>query len=48
MVAMAADDSNFNAPTEEIEGQIDIAGLEPGRHIVLVRGQDQDGNWESG
>lgn len=38
-------DGAFNAPEEEVEATLDVTGLEPGRHILFVQGQDEEDNW---
>jgi carboxypeptidase T len=42
---MAPVDGAFDSPVEEVTGAVDTAGLDTGRHILFVRGQDGDGNW---
>ncbi len=42
---MMAADGAFDEKIEEVLGHIDTAGLDIGRHIIFVRGQDANGNW---
>lgn len=42
---MAAVDGVLDSPVEAMSATIDSGGLDAGRHIVFVRGQDADGNW---
>jgi carboxypeptidase T len=42
---MTAADGNFNQKVEGVVGTIDTTGLDLGRHMVFVRGQDASGNW---
>ena len=42
---MMATDGAFDTTTEAIEATVDTATLSTGRHMILVRGQDGDGNW---
>ncbi|MCP4746464.1 MAG: carboxypeptidase [Desulfobacteraceae bacterium] len=44
-IAMDAGDGNFNSAAESVQATIDTTGIDPGKHIVFVRGQDADGNW---
>lgn len=43
--SLEATDGAFDSITEAVSGKIDLAGIEPGRHILFVRGQDINGNW---
>jgi hypothetical protein len=43
--AMNPQDGAFNAKTEKVTAVIAPGLLNPGRHILYVRGQDLDGNW---
>ena len=38
-------DGSFDSPTEEATGELDLIGLQPGRHLVFVVGQDASGRW---
>lgn len=38
-------DGIFDSPMEAVQGTIDTTGLESGRHMIFVRGQDAVGNW---
>ena len=38
-------DGSFDAKTEDVQAVVDTTGLDIGRHIIFVRGQDADGNW---
>jgi uncharacterized repeat protein (TIGR01451 family) len=42
---MAAADGSFDEKVEAVEATVSTAGLEPGRHILFVRGRDLLGNW---
>jgi hypothetical protein len=42
---MGAADGSFDAPVEAVTAVVGTTGLDPGRHIVFVRGRDADGNW---
>jgi carboxypeptidase T len=42
---MAPMDGHFDSVQESVQATLDTAGLENGRHILFVRGQDADGNW---
>ena len=42
---LSASDGTFNATIEAITGQINTAGLTPGRHSVFVEAQDAAGHW---
>ncbi len=43
--ALTAVDGSFNTSVESGRGVIDTTGLDTGRHIVFVRGQDANDNW---
>lgn len=43
--AMDAADGAFDATSEAVTATLDTTGLDAGRHIVYVRGQDEAGNW---
>ena len=43
--AMIAVDGAFDETVEAVTATLDTTGLSEGRHIVYVRGQDDDGNW---
>ena len=43
--AMAATDGAFDISREAVTATLDTTGLDEGRHIVYVRGQDGEGNW---
>jgi hypothetical protein len=38
-------DGAFDSARETVTGAVDTAGLQPGRHMVFVRGRDAAGNW---
>lgn len=38
-------DGTLDAPEEAVEATLDVTGIEPGRHILYVEGQDAGGNW---
>ncbi len=42
---LSAGDGSFNATIESITGQVNTAGLTPGRHTVFVEAQDAANNW---
>ena len=42
---MAAADGAFDSSVENAIAQIDTHGWPAGRHLILVEGQDADGNW---
>lgn len=42
---MTATDGTFNATVEAVAATLDTTGLQEGRHIFYVRGQDTNGNW---
>jgi hypothetical protein len=42
---MFAVDGSFDSPTEAVTAPVSTSGLDPGRHLVFVRGRDADGNW---
>ena len=42
---MAATDGSFNSTTENVTATINTTGLSQGRHILFLRGKDQNGNW---
>ena len=44
-VNLFAADGGFNGEVEQVTVSIDTGGMNGGRHIVFVRGQDADGNW---
>ncbi|MCB2149595.1 MAG: carboxypeptidase [Deltaproteobacteria bacterium] len=44
-LTMDPGDGAFNTTVETVTAEIDTAGLEAGRHLVFVRGQDENGNW---
>jgi len=44
-IAMTAVDGNFNQTIESVRGTVDTTGLDNGRHILYVRGQDAAANW---
>ncbi|MCP4746466.1 MAG: carboxypeptidase [Desulfobacteraceae bacterium] len=43
--AMTAGDGTYNTAVEHVKATIDTTGMNPGQHIVFVRGQDADDNW---
>ncbi|WP_394841786.1 peptidase M14 [Pendulispora brunnea] len=44
-IAMKSADGAFNAKLEKVTATLDTTGWSSGRHIVLVEGQDAQGNW---
>jgi len=42
---MLPSDGAFNASSESVIASVSTAGWAPGRHLILVEGQDADGNW---
>jgi hypothetical protein len=42
---LAAADASFDQTIEQVEGSVNTTGLNSGRHLIFVRGQDTDGNW---
>ncbi len=44
-VPLAAADNAFDSPVEAVLAQLDSSALAPGRHILYLRGKDNDGNW---
>ena len=42
---MAAADGTFNSKSEGVIASINTIGLNAGKHIIFVRGQDVAGNW---
>ena len=44
-ITMRAVDDGLDSPVKAMSATIDTGGLDAGRHIVFVRGQDADGNW---
>ncbi|PRP93583.1 M14 family zinc carboxypeptidase [Enhygromyxa salina] len=43
--AMAATDGTFNSTVEGVTATIDTTGWAVGRYLLMVEGQDADGNW---
>ena len=43
--AMSAADGSFDANMEQVQATLDTSKLTPGPHLILVEGQDADGNW---
>ncbi|MEZ4296422.1 MAG: M14 family zinc carboxypeptidase [Polyangiaceae bacterium] len=43
--AMSASDGTFDATSEGVTASIDTTGWSAGRYLLLVEGQDADGNW---
>ena len=43
--ALAAADGGFDGQVEAVAASLSSEGIEPGRHVVYVRGQDAAGNW---
>jgi len=43
--AMAAADGDFSSTAEAVTAVLDTTGWSTGSHILLVRGQDANGNW---
>jgi hypothetical protein len=44
-VSMEASDGDFDTPVEDVDGTVSTKGLDPGQHIVYVRGLEANGNW---
>ncbi len=44
-VPLSASDDDWGEESEDIEAVLDTTGLGPGRHYVLVHGQNEDGDW---
>lgn len=44
-ILLQAADGAFDSPQEEVIGVIDTWGMQAGRHLVYLEGQDADGNW---
>ena len=44
-IPLAAIDGAFDSPVEHVLGHVDVSDLMPGRHILYIRGQDDEGNW---
>lgn len=42
---LTAADGTFDLPLEVVSGTVNLSGLNPGRHILFVRGQDSAQNW---
>lgn len=42
---LAPADGSWGGTREVVEGQVPIAGLPPGRHLVLIRGRTDNGTW---
>jgi len=42
---MYPSDGAFNATVEGVTANVDTSGWTPGRHLILVEGQDANGNW---
>jgi cell division septation protein DedD len=42
---MAPSDGSFNSPVEGAEATLDTGSLSIGRHVILVRGKDDQNNW---
>ena len=42
---LTARDGSFDEPTEPVSATIETASLGPGRHLILVRARDVNGNW---
>src|SRR5690606_18835317 len=47
-VALAASDGAFDETNEQVEGTIDLTGLEPGRHLLYVQGTNARGSGTPG
>lgn len=43
--SLSAADGTFDSPVEALDAVIDTAGLDLGRHLVLLRAQDAGGAW---
>jgi hypothetical protein len=43
--SMNPSDGAFNATVEGVTASVSTAGWTPGRHLILVEGQDANGNW---
>lgn len=44
-IAMNPSDGSFNSTIENVTATIDTTSLNPGRHIIYVRGKDTGNNW---
>ncbi len=44
-IAMSASDGTFDATSEGVTASVDTTGWGAGRYLLLVEGQDADGNW---
>lgn len=44
-IPLVASDGAFDETMEALEIDLDTFSLNPGRHVIYVRGQDADGNW---
>jgi len=42
---LKASDERFDNPIEMAEAEIDVSKLNPGKHMIFVRGKDAGGNW---
>jgi hypothetical protein len=42
---LSAVDGSFDAPIELVRVSSDNLSLSPGRHLVFIRGQDDEGHW---
>ena len=42
---LKASDERFDSPIEMAEAEIDVSKLNPGKHMIFVRGKDAGGNW---
>lgn len=44
-IAMSPSDGLFDSTIEGVEASVDTTGWSEGKHVLFVRGQDNDGNW---
>ncbi|MBN1260265.1 MAG: PKD domain-containing protein, partial [Anaerolineae bacterium] len=42
---MTVSDGSWGGVAEDVEAMVDVSGLSLGRHLVLVHGQNDDGDW---
>jgi murein tripeptide amidase MpaA len=45
VTSLPAADGTFDQPIEDFTGQIPVAGLSAGKHLLFVEAQDKSGNW---
>jgi carboxypeptidase T len=44
-IAMSPTDGSWGGLTEAVEAVVDTSSLAPGKHLILVHGQNDDGDW---